>query len=91
MGHVHVLSTVNQASTVKVAVAQITRSLDNPVHILMNVAVLGCVYSTIQRAIWERVLGFLALNLETTTHGNGFTIKLEATLVSFNETNHFFS
>lgn len=75
MGHVHAHLTANRASTVKVDVALITRSLVNLVHIPMNAAVLGCVYSTTQRAIWECALDILALNLETTTHGNGFTIK----------------
>ena len=79
MEHVHAPLTANQDNTVRVDVVPITRSLDNHAHIPMNAAVLGCVCSTTQRATWECAQDILALNLEITTPGSEFIIKLEAT------------
>ena len=78
MGHVHARSIASRDSTVRVDSVQITKSLDNPALIHMNVAVLGCVCSTILRAIWGYVLAISVLNLEITKHGKEYLTKLEA-------------
>ena len=75
MGHVHARSIANRDSTVRVDSVQITKSLDNTAVIHMNVAVLGCVCSTILRAIWGYVLAISVLNPAIVTHGREFIIK----------------
>ncbi len=78
MGRVRAHSTVNPDSTVRVASVLIIKNLDSHALTRMNVAVSGCACLTILRATWGCVSGISVLNLEITTHGREFIIKLEA-------------